>query len=158
MPARTTRAAARAHLRAQFEKELERLIPADEETPLRGRAFLDFEEQVEKLTQAVGRSALEQRAALDERAKVEEGGTCPFCGSESVYLERQETQPRVNSPDGPVEVPLQQARCRRCDGSFSPSGARLGFAPGSTADAARLAPRGTRSRHAEFRPSGPSPE
>jgi hypothetical protein len=86
------------------------------------------------------------------------GGTCPFCGSGSIYLEKQETQPRIHSPDGPVEIPLQQARCRRCGGSFSPSGARLGSAPGSAVDAAGHAPGGAGSRHAEFRPGGPGSE
>lgn len=126
MPARTTRQAARERLRAIFEAELERMIPADEQTPLKGRLFAEFEDQTEELVAALGRGALEERTALDGSAAVEEGGTCPYCGSRSIYLERQETQPTLQSPQGPVRVALQHARCRRCDGSFSPAGAQLG--------------------------------
>jgi len=150
MPARTTRQAARERLRAIFEAELDRMIPPDEQTPLKGRLFAEFEEQVEKVVSAVGRGALEERAALDGSAAVEEGGTCPFCGSASIYLEKQETRPTLHTPHGPLRVALQQARCRRCDGSFSPSSAKLGSAQRGAALAPCVSARGSRGQRARF--------
>jgi hypothetical protein len=150
MPARTTRQAARERLRAILEAELDRMIPPDERTPLKGRLFAEFEDQVEKLVSAVGRGALEERAALDEGAAAEEGGACPFCGSVSIYLEQQETRPTLHTPHGPLRVALQQARCRRCDGSFSPSGAKLGSAQRGAALPLCVSARGSRGDRARF--------
>jgi hypothetical protein len=150
MPARTTRQAARERLRAIFEAELDRMIPPEEQTPLKGRLFAEFEDQVEKLVSAMGCGALEERAALDGSAAVEEGGTCPFCGSASIYLEKQETQPRIHTPHGPLRVALQQARCRRCDGSFSPSSARLGSAERGAAESPCASARGSRGHRARL--------
>jgi len=137
MPARTTRGEARERLRAVFETQLDRLIPPDEKTPLKGRVFADFEDQVERFVEKVSGAALDERAALDHHAAATEGGVCPFCGSSSVYLEKQETRPRIRSPQGECHATLQHARCRECDGSFSPSGARLGSAQRGSADSAR---------------------
>ena len=150
MAARTTRQAARAQLRQIFETELDLLIPPDEQTPLKGRLFVDFEDQVEKLVSTVGRVALRERAALDGKAAVAEGGRCPYCGSDSIYLEKQETQPLLISPHGPLRLAQQQARCRRCDGSFSPASARLGFARRSAAYPPRLPACGAGSNRARL--------
>jgi hypothetical protein len=150
MPARTTRQAARERLRAILEAELDRMIPPDERTPLKGRLFAEFEDQVDELVSAVGCGALEERAALDERAAAEEGGACPFCGSASIYLEQQETRPTLHTPHGPLRVALQQARCRGCDGSFSPSGAKLGSAQRGAALAPCVSARGSRGDRARF--------
>jgi DNA-directed RNA polymerase subunit RPC12/RpoP len=115
---------------------LDRLIPADEAVLLKGATFLDFENQVEALVRAVAPTALEERAALAENAQVGTAGRCPHCGSGRVYLERQVTQPELRSPHGLVVVPQQQARCRACGGSFSPSGAGLGLAERGSVDGA----------------------
>jgi DNA-directed RNA polymerase subunit RPC12/RpoP len=123
MPARSTRQEARARILKAFAAQLDRIIPADETIPLKGATFADFEDQVETLAQAALPAALEERAALAENAQVAQGGRCPHCGSERVYLEKAETQPEVQSRHGPVVVPKQHARCRACGGSFSPSGA-----------------------------------
>ena len=122
MPARSTRQNARARILAAFSAQLDRIIPEDEEVPLRGATFLDFEDQVEELARATLPIALEERAALEVNAEVETAGRCPHCGSERVYLEKQVTHPEVVSPHGPVVLHKQHARCRSCDGSFSPSG------------------------------------
>jgi DNA-directed RNA polymerase subunit RPC12/RpoP len=123
MPARTTRQEARARILAAFAAQLDRMIPPDETLPLKGATFADFEDQVETLAQAALPVALEARAGLAENAQVAQGGRCPHCGSEGVYLEPAETQPEVQSRHGPVVVHKQHARCRACGGSFSPSGA-----------------------------------
>jgi hypothetical protein len=136
MAARTTRQAARERMQAVFGAALDRLIPPDEAVPLKGALFVDFEDQVEALVRAVAPTALEERAALAENAQVGTAGRCAHCGSGRVYLEKQVTQPEVRSPHGPVVVSQQQARCRACGGSFSPSGAGLGVAERSSADAA----------------------
>jgi hypothetical protein len=122
MPARSTRREARARIRAAFEAQLDRMIPEDEEVPLKGATFVDFEDQVEELARAALPVALEERAALEANAEVITAGRCPHCGSERVYLEKQVTQPEVRSPHGPVVLHKQHARCRSCGGSFSPSG------------------------------------
>ncbi len=150
MPARTTRQAARAQLHQVFAQQLDELIPLDEQTPLKGRLFVDFEDQVEALVAAVGRAALTERAALDGKARAAEGGCCPYCGSDSIYMEKQETQPPYISPHGPLRLALQHARCRQCDGSFSPSSARLGVARRSAVDAAHVPATGPGSHRAGF--------
>ena len=123
MSARTTRQEARARILATFQAELDRLIPADESTPLKGSRFTDFEDQVETLARSTLPVVVEQRAALEPNARAERGGRCPRCGSLRVYLERRETQVKVLSPHGELAVPKQHCRCRSCGESFSPSGA-----------------------------------
>ncbi len=122
MPARSTRQEARARILATFKAQLDRLIPEDEEVPLKGATFADFEDQAETLAQATLPVVLEERAALESNAEVETAGRCPHCGSDGVYLEKQVSQPEVRSRYGPVVLPKQHARCRSCGGSFSPSG------------------------------------
>lgn len=121
MPARTTRQQARERVLKTMTDALDRMIPPDESVPLRGSTFRDWEDQVAAVRQAVLPTLLEERAALEENAKVMEGGRCPYCGSDRVYLEGQETTPEVTSPDGAVVLTKQHCRCRACDGSFSPS-------------------------------------
>lgn len=122
MAARTTRQEARARIQAMLTAELDRLIPLDEEVPLKGATFADFEDQVEQVAREVLPVILEERAALDPGAEVTTAGRCPHCGSDRTYLEKQLTQPEMRSLHGPVAVARQHARCRGCGGSFSPSG------------------------------------
>lgn len=121
MPARITRKEARERLLKTMLEALDRIIPEDESKPLKGTTFADWEDQTDQFKQAVVPSILEERAALEINARVEEGGRCPCCGSESVYLEKQTTRPEVITPDGPVVIEKQHCRCRACGGSFSPS-------------------------------------
>jgi len=123
MPARTTRQQARQRLIDSFMASLDKVIPPDEAVPLRGRTFLDWEKQGEQMKRTLIPTLLEERAALEDNALVERGlaGHCPHCGSDRVYVERQESAAEVVSPDGPVVVTRQHCRCRCCDGSFSPS-------------------------------------
>ncbi len=136
MPARTTRQEARARILAAVAAQLDRMIPEDETVPLKGAIFADFEDQVEEVAQAVLPTLLEERAALDASAQAATGGRCPYCGSERVYLEKQAKQAERFSRHGPMVLREQQARCRACNGSFSPSGSRLEFADGGSADLA----------------------
>ena len=128
MSALTTRQDARERLRKMFEGALDHLIPPDESVPLKGSRFSDFEDQVEALGRDVLPVALEERAALEGNAEVTHPGCCPFCGSARVYLKKEFTQSELQSPQGPVVVRKQHARCRSCGGSFSPSSSRLGAA------------------------------
>lgn len=121
MPARTTRQEARQKMIDTFMASLDKAIPPDEAVPLKGRTFLDWEKQAEQLKRAVIPTLLEERAALEETARVEQGGTCPYCGSDRVYLNKQSSRVEVQSPEGPVVIERQHCRCRCCDGSFSPS-------------------------------------
>ena len=121
MPARRTRQEARQRLIDVFMASLDKVIPTEESSPLKGRTFLDWEKQAEQLKQAVIPTLLEERSGLEQNAVVEHGGHCPHCGSDNVYLEKQTTQTEVRSPEGVVVVQKQHCRCRCCDGSFSPS-------------------------------------
>jgi len=121
MPARRSRQEARERILKAFKAELDRIIPADGQKPLKGARFLEWELQVQRLKRNVMPMLLEERAALEDNAQVLEGGHCPYCGSDSVYLEKQTTQTEVHSPDGPAVIERQHCRCRTCDGSFSPS-------------------------------------
>ena len=121
MPARTTRQQAREKMIQTFIASLDKVIPPEESVPLKGRTFLDWEKQAEQLKRAVIPTLLEQRAALEHSAVAEQGGCCPYCGSDSVYLEKQTSQVEVHSPEGPVLIQKQHCRCRNCGGSFSPS-------------------------------------
>jgi hypothetical protein len=137
MSARTTRQAARERILKTFQAALDQMIPVEESRPLRGSRFIDFEDQVEALSRQVLPVVLKERAALESSAKVDLPGPCPHCGSPRVYLKREETQSELHSPHGPVVIPKQHARCRACGKTFSPAGARMGPADGSSADAAR---------------------
>ena len=123
MPALTTRREARERLRNLFERALNQMIPPDETRPLKGTRFMDFEDQVEALGREVLPVVLEERAGLEANAEVSDPGCCPFCGSERVYLNEEVAQSEVRSPQGPVVVLKQHARCRACGKTFSPSGA-----------------------------------
>ena len=123
MPARTTRQQARQRLIDSFMASLDKVIPPDEAVPLKGRTFLDWEKQGEQMKRTLIPTLLEERAALEDNALVERGqaGHCPHCGSDRIYVERQESRTEVRGPDGPVLITRQHCRCRCCDGSFSPS-------------------------------------
>ena len=121
MPARHSRQEARERILKAFAAGLDRIIPADGHKPLKGARFLEWELQVQRLKRNVMPMLLEARAALEDNAQVVDGGHCPHCGSNSVYLEKQTTATEVHSPDGPVIIERQHCRCRTCDGSFSPS-------------------------------------
>jgi hypothetical protein len=122
MPARSTRQEARARILAVMEAQLDRMIPLDEEVPLKGATFADFEDQVESLARTALPVVLEERAALEANADVQTAGRCPYCGSARVYLKKEASSSEVLSLHGPVVLHKQHARCRACGESFSPSG------------------------------------
>jgi hypothetical protein len=122
MPARTTRQEARARILAAVSAQLDRMIPLDEDVPLKGATFADFEDQVETLARGALPVMLEERAALESSAEVDVPGRCPHCGSMRVYLKQSASQTEVLSLHGPVVLYQQHARCRACGESFSPSG------------------------------------
>jgi hypothetical protein len=128
MASLTDRQKARERLRAAFEAELNKLIPADESLPLRGGKFIEWEDQADELEQTLCSTFLEERAALESSAQVDCGGRCPYCSSTRVYLIKQAQQVEVRTPHGPVVLHKQRCRCRSCDRSFSPSRAGLGVA------------------------------
>ena len=137
MPAMTTRQEARERLLKTALSAIDRLVPADESVPLRGSTFADFENQSYEVGDAILTAMMEERAKLARCASVEVPGLCPHCGSNRTYLEDKgaSTQQEIRSPSGPVLIAKQGARCRACDGSFSPSTPRLATVLGSRADA-----------------------
>lgn len=122
MAAKRTRQEARERLQKIFQAELDRLVPADPSRPMKGRTFRDFELQGVQFKQALVPALLEELAGLDNSAEVEAAGRCPHCSSGRTYLEKQVIKGEARSPDGAVVLERQQARCRECGGSFSPSG------------------------------------
>src|SRR2546421_604493 len=151
MPALTTREEARARLLKMFESSLERIIPLDPAKPLQGAVFADFERQTYSACNDVLAAAMEERAKLDPRAIVEEPGNCPQCGSERTYLEEGQSKQEIRSPSGAVVIARQHARCRACNGSFSPSEQGLGVAGRSAADAQGAAARQPRMHATKLR-------
>ena len=137
MPARTSRLEARQRLEQMFKRELDRLIPADEAVALKGQTFLEWEESVTDLTRTLGQIGLEERAKLDASAEINDAESCPYCKSSRVYLKQGAAKSEIHSPHGPVEIDLQSARCRACNGTFSPSEARVAPARRSAADQRR---------------------
>jgi len=135
MPAMTSRKESRQRLLELFQQSMNRIIPEDDSVPLRGQTFRDFEDQAEELRRTILPALLEERAALEETALVEAGGTCPFCGSNHVYLSGKPQQREVTSPHGAVVLTHQLARCRSCGRSFSPTEPSVGLAVGSEAHA-----------------------
>lgn len=123
MPSLRTRKQARERAIQTFMASLNRMIPEDESVALQGRTFRDFEGQAQILKEAVIPTLLEERAALDPQAQAVGAGVCPHCGSDRTYLEKGSVQKEIRSTDGPVVLAKQHARCRACNGSFSPSGA-----------------------------------
>jgi len=122
MSALTTRQEARDRILTLVTAELDRMIPEDETIPLKGATFSDFEDQVEAVARTTLPVMLEERAALEANAEVQTAGRCPHCGSDRVYLKQGATQTEIRSPHGHVVMAQQHARCRACNGSFSPSG------------------------------------
>lgn len=150
MPALTSREAARERLLKIAETAINRLIPADQKCPLRGQVFADFENQTYAFGNDLLTAMMEERAKLEDNARVETSGRCPFCGSARTYLERETTKKERLSPSGPVLIEQQNARCRACNGSFSPSGARLGAAQRSATDPQGAQPCRARKRGANL--------
>jgi DNA-directed RNA polymerase subunit RPC12/RpoP len=124
MPARTTREAARQRLQAVFAEALDRVIPADEAQPLRGRVFREWEDQADEFRETMIGCLLEERAALEASAdrEADDLGCCRHCGSDRLYLQRREPKNKtIRSPHGEVVLGEQSIRCRACGKSFSPS-------------------------------------
>ena len=131
MAALTDRHKARERLNQVFQSVLDKMIPKDEAMPLPGRKFVDWEDLGDEMERTIVPVFLEERAALEASAHLNRGGHCPRCGSGRIYMIKQtdeEDQVEVLTPHGPVVLRKQRCRCRACDRSFSPSGARLGFA------------------------------
>ena len=145
MAALTTRKEARERLLKLFEASLDRIIPPEDGTPLKGQTFRDFEDQAEAVRKTILPAIVEERVALEPTAKVDCAGHCPHCGSDRVYLVKESRKTEVIGPHGPVPVELQMARCRCCDRSFSPSRAVIGPAGGSPTDPASGRATGTGS-------------
>jgi hypothetical protein len=116
-----TRQQARERVRQAFEASLDEMIPLDQTKPLKGRRFGDWEDQLEGMIRKISPIVLEGRQALEENARMEQAGRCPHCSSERTYLESQEVLQKRHGPHGVSNVLAQQARCRGCNGSFSPS-------------------------------------
>ena len=133
MSALTDRQKARERLSQIFQSILDKMIPADEAVPLQGSKFVEWEDQGDELARTMVPLFLEERAALETSAQADSGGNCPQCGSNRIYLLKQQAQAQqieVLTPHGPVVLKKQRCRCRSCGRSFSPSGAGLGIAGG----------------------------
>lgn len=151
MPALTTRDEARARLLKMFESSLDRVIPKDPNRPLQGAVFADFENQTYAACNDVLAAVMEERAKLDPRAEVCQAGLCPHCGSDRTYLEKEQSKQDIRSPSGVVTLTRQHARCRACEGSFSPSEQGLGAAHRSATDTESTHARQPRMRGAQLR-------
>ena len=121
MAPRTTPQAARARLHEALDQVLDRLVPANEQTPLRLKTFADFEDAAEEHAVPLVGMVLEELASLSDQADVSTGGRCPHCCGENVRLVAEAKQREVQSRYGPVVYSEQAARCRDCGRTFFPS-------------------------------------
>ena len=139
MPALTSRHDARQRLFQIAQIAIDRLVPPDEDVPLRGSTFADFENQSYEVADEIVAAMMEERAKLDRLAQVHAAGNCPHCGSSRTYLEDKgaAVSREIRSPAGPLSLQQQGARCRACNGSFSPSTPRLAAVFRGRYDAAR---------------------
>jgi hypothetical protein len=126
MAALTDRQKAREKLSLLFQTILDKMIPADEATPLAGSKFVQWEEMGDEIDRTLVPVFLEERAALEASAHADCGGHCPHCQSNRVYLIAKVSQVEIHTPHGPVVLNKQRCRCRSCGRSFSPSRAGLG--------------------------------
>ncbi|MGH8337949.1 MAG: hypothetical protein ACRETL_14260 [Gammaproteobacteria bacterium] len=122
----TDRQKAREKLSNVFQSILDKALPADETVPLAGHKFVEWEDLGDEMQRTLVPVFLEERAALEASARADEPSRCPHCHSDRVYVIKAENQVEVITPHGPVVLNKQRCRCRSCDRSFSPSGARLG--------------------------------
>lgn len=152
MPALTTREEARARLLKIAQTAIDRVVPASKDAPLRGATFADFENQSYEVGNVFLTALMEERAKLERNAEVGSAGRCPYCEAERTYLEDEGagTKKELRSPSGPVLITIQGARCRACDGSFSPSIQSLAGVRRGRADTPGRSARGARSGHTDL--------
>lgn len=104
MPALRTRQAVRERVMKVLAAQLDRLLPADEAVPLPGQTFREWEDQADEFDRTVTAALLEELAAAQASAQVDQGGRCPHCGSDRVYLDRRgderQTEVRTNHGGG----------------------------------------------------------
>jgi hypothetical protein len=123
MAALTDRRAARERVHKVLTGLLDRFIPADDSTPLRGQTFREWEDQADEFDRELTGAFLEELAALSGAAQVERPGPCPHCGEMRTYLVKDPArQTEIRTKHGRVVIPQQQCRCRSCGRTFSPSG------------------------------------
>jgi DNA-directed RNA polymerase subunit RPC12/RpoP len=121
---------------------LDRVMPENGPLPLDGGKFADWESLIIREGNEVLAAAMEERAKLDQVSEVTEAGRCPYCSSDRTYLKKQRTDSAIRSPLGEISISFQNARCRACNGSFSPSKQNMGASGGGASNARRRAPRG----------------
>jgi hypothetical protein len=127
---------ARERLMAVLEKALDKYIPADEKQPMKDGKFWEWEDLADEFDREVTGAFLEELAACSATANLAEPGGCPHCGSFNTRWLQEEGQRERRSKHGPVVLPRQVARCRRCGRTFSPSGAAVGVGRAGGTDAA----------------------
>lgn len=123
MAALTDRRQARERMQKVLSELLDRYIPADEATPLRGQTFRAWEDQADVFDQELTGAFLEELAGLSASAAMDKPGACPHCSATNTYLVKGVSRKtELRSKHGTVVIAQQQCRCRSCDRTFSPSG------------------------------------
>ena len=131
-----TRQEARNHVISTVKSLLDRMIPEDENQPVKDGVFWEWEEMADEFDRTATASVMEALAGLSSQAKLDHPGSCPACGCVRTRWLDQEKQQERRSKHGGVVMPRQVARCRSCGRSFSPSGARLESGSSGRLDAA----------------------
>lgn len=121
----TTRQEARDHVRSKVEALLDRMIPEDENQPVKDGFFWEWEVMADEFDRETTAALIEALAGLSGQARLDHPGACPACGClRTRWLDKDKQQER-QSKHGVVVLPRQVARCRSCGRSFSPSGTAL---------------------------------
>jgi hypothetical protein len=133
---KSKRQEARERLDRKYAALREKYFPSDEGQPVADGEFWEWERIADAFDREMTAAVLEELANLSPVAALPEPGPCPHCGSGNTKWLQEWGQQERRSKHGVVVLPRQVARCRSCDRSFSPSGAKVGSGPGGASDAA----------------------
>jgi hypothetical protein len=135
MAGRLTRQEARERLDQVYGQLKDRLVPLDENQPVKDGNFWEWEELADEFDRDMTGALMEVLSGLSSKATLEEPGVCPHCGKGDARWLEEEGQRERQSNHGNVVISRQVARCRSCGRSFSPSGTGLGSGRGDRLDA-----------------------
>ena len=120
-----TRREARDQVLSKVKTLLDRMIPEDENQPVKDGVFWEWEVMADEFDREATASLIEALAGLSGKARLDHPGVCPACGCPRTRWLDPDKQQERQSKHGVVVLPRQVARCRSCGRSFSPSGALL---------------------------------
>ena len=114
MAGRLTRQEARERLDQVYGQLKDRLVPLDENQPVKDGNFWEWEELADEFDRDMTGALMEVLSGLSSKATLEEPGVCPHCGKGDARWLEEEGQRERQSNHGNVVISRQVARCRSC--------------------------------------------